>query len=179
MSSLLPTGANPFSRDLALGLAGSCISLPLGFGAMKGTLSLMNSWGIPLGEEQTHFHLLEILSKVKQPFLRVALKICAVAYVTLLIPLIEEWVFRGLLYQQQEKVIQGNDLSKRFIRILTNALIFGAFHISLFQGWTNLPLVVVSSVAGLVFASLRELTGSWRASAICHILNNTLVLLVI
>lgn len=166
-----------FSQDVLLGTTGSAVSLSAGFGALRGTHALMETWGLPLQEDPTYFSYFGAFSKIADPLLRTVLKTLAVVYITILIPIIESWFFHNMLYSWQETKSDG--LFVRSYRVLTNALIFGAFHYSLFAGWANIPILVVSTIAGIVFAALREITGNVRATTIAHMLNNTIVMLTI
>lgn len=162
--------------DVAYGALGTSISLSVGYGAMRGAEHLMHNWGVNGLDSNTYFHLYDSVGKVSNGLLRGVLKSLAVVYVVLLVPIIEEWFFRDLMYKWQESNSPGEKTSARIYRVISNGLIFGAFHFSLLLGWSNILVVVVSTIAGIVFALLRELRGDRWASTIAHSLNNSFVL---
>ncbi len=171
---------NQFSlKDVGYGAAGSCVSLTLGYGGMLGAKQLMQYWGVKGIETQSYFYLYEFIGKIANGLLRTILKSMAVVYVIILVPIIEEWFFRDLIYKWQESVSPpGEKLSTRIYRVISNGLIFGAFHFSLLLGWSNIPIVIVSTIAGIAFALLREWTGNRWASTVAHSLNNSAVLFI-
>ena len=119
------------------------------------------------------YPLYDKLSYLSQPFLRGMLKTFFISYVLLIGPVVEEWVFRDILYSKQvQSKTPSFFFTQRIYRIVANGLIFGAFHLNLIHGWGNLPIFVVTTVAGIVFASLREKTGNVRASTAAHCMNN-------
>lgn len=145
---------------------------------METSVSLMRKWGLPQ-QSHTFFQFYETLSQIGQGFLRGMLKCIAIVYVILIVPIVEEWFFRDLLYSFQENGHRSNDsLGVRVCRVITNGVVFGAFHISVFQGWANIPIMTVTTVAGVVFAALREMTGNARASTVAHSLNNSFFMLL-
>lgn len=169
----------PSSRDMALGVLGTSIALPLGYSAMKGAGYFMTQWDLPIEESFTVFRFYDALEKVSDSVLRSALKVLAILYVVIITPIIEEWVFRGLIYKwQSSDAGQVESSAYKTYRILSNALICGAFHIHPLQGWVNIPIFAVSTISGIVFATLREITQNQWASTIAHSLNNTFVLFI-
>lgn len=165
--------------DVAYGAVGSSVSLTLGYGGMLAAKQLMQYWGVRGVENQSYFYIYEFIGKIASGMLRGILKSMAVVYVIILVPIIEEWFFRDLIYKWQESVSPpGATLSTRIYRIVSNGLIFGAFHFSLLLGWSNIPIVVVSTIAGIAFALLREWRGNRWASTVAHSLNNSAVLFI-
>jgi len=57
--------------------------------------------------------------------------------------------------------------------VVGSALLFSVVHVSIYGLWV-LPLDIA---AGLVLGWQRAVTGSWRASAITHVVANLLVVL--
>jgi len=157
--------------DLTLGAVGSLTSLSVGYVVMKGSERILEEWGIQNLESQTYFQVYETIEKISSGLLRGILKCLAIVYVAILVPVLEEWIFRDLLYKWQEE-----SLSSRVYRVLANGIVFGAFHYSIMQGWANILIVAVTTIAGIVFAALRELRGDRWASTVAHSLNNSLVL---
>jgi len=169
-----------FSEDLALGVAGSTVSLPAGFAAMKTSECFLEKWGLKNAETQSFFPLYESLSEISNKLLRGVLKALCVVYITLFIPIVEEWFFRSYLYQLQESAnTQEESLWSKVYRVFSNALVFSAIHYSFVQGWANIPILVVTTVVGVVFATLREISKSWRASAVAHCLNNSFMMMTL
>jgi tetratricopeptide (TPR) repeat protein len=85
-----------------------------------------------------------------------------VASVALIIPIVEETLFRGLLFGALEKRLG-------LWTILVTAVFFGAIHMSLSA---FIPLIVI----GLLLGWVRWKSGSIWLSAILHIINNGLAL---
>lgn len=126
----------------------------------------MQSWGVkenhPLGIVGIYTSFNNLSSML--------LKVLLVAYAVFFVPIFEEWIFRSRIYECQESKDPQNEtwLAKGF-RVISNGVAFAVIHFD--------PLhMIVAGVAGIVFAALREITGSWRTSAICHSLNNTLIM---
>lgn len=113
-------------------------------------------------------------------------------------PLVEEALFRGALRDYFESAepqgrwkIVKNRLHEffhgkattsilhgsRLKTILKTSLLFGLAHGSWGQGWTNVPIIGVTTMMGLIFAILRELTGDLWASTALHATHNTMVTL--
>jgi membrane protease YdiL (CAAX protease family) len=167
------------SSDLLLGAAGSTVSLTIGYGAQRYTQDLLENTGINLANSQSYFHIYDWLATVSSGLVRGILKATAVFSIVLLIPIIEEWVFRDLMYSWQEASnANGNRFASRAFRVISNAIVFGAFHFSPLLGWSNIPIIVVSTIAGFVFSLLRELTGDRWASVVAHSMNNSFVLFI-
>ena len=74
-------------------------------------------------------------------------------------PLFEELAFRGLL---QPLLIRTIGV---FPGILLTSFLFGAMHLEQYGAWQS---VVLITMAGVGFGSMRHLTGSTQASAIMH-----------
>ncbi len=80
-------------------------------------------------------------------------------FTAVIAPVCEECTFRGILYTGFRK--NGSAVQA----ILLTAVLFGAFHM-------NLNQMVYAMVLGVVFAVLREVTGSIVPSIVCHITVN-------
>lgn len=166
-------------RDIELGVMGGAISLSMGYFVLKGSEFFMEMLGLKSAHAQSYFFIYESLGKISHALLRGVLRVFAVVYVTLLVPIVEEWFFRDLIYKMQESEKPAEEpIGARIYRVISSGIIFGAFHFSLLQGWANIAIVAVSTVAGVVFAVLRELTGDRWSSTVAHSLNNSLVLFV-
>lgn len=176
--SILPTEKISYD-DFQLGVIGSAVSLSTGYVVMETSAHLMKQWGLSFTESQTFFPFYETLSQMGQGLLRGVLKLLAVVYVILIVPIVEEWFFRDLLYSFQERGDPHKDaMGLRVYRVISNGVVFGAFHVSLFQGWANIPILTVTTVTGIIFATLREMTGNIRASTVAHSLNNSFFMLM-
>ncbi len=165
--------------EIKLGALGSALALSSGYVAMETSVSLMKRWGLSALEPQTFFQFYETLSQISSSLLRGVFKSIAVVYVTLIVPIVEEWFFRDLLYSFQERnSYPSENLGLRVYRVISNGVLFGAFHVSLFQGWANIPILTVTTIVGVVFAALREVTGNARASTVAHCFNNSFFMLM-
>ena len=179
---MTPTGLlyRERTKDALYGVTGSFLSLSIGYHVMKGAESVMESYSLPLQERVNYFNFYKGFSQLKDPLLRGALKILAVVYTSVFIPILESWLFHDMIYTWQERndeLKEGEHI--RVFRVISNSCIFGAFHFSIFAGWANLPILAVSTVVGVIFAALREIRGNNRATMIAHILNNAIVMLTI
>jgi len=176
-SQLEPNASSMSLRDLSFGAIGSSISLIAGFSSMISTEYLMEKWGLKNSNSQSYIFY-EYLEKIPQALLRGMLKTFAVLYIILLIPILEEWFFRDLIYGWQTENSKEEIRETKIYRVVSNAVIFGVFHLSLLNGWANIPIFVASTISGIVFATLREITRNCWASTIAHSLNNSFVLMM-
>jgi len=82
-------------------------------------------------------------------------------------PIVEEWLFRGLLWNQLDRI--GGPAAN----LLAGSLIFGAFHLS-FEGYTTTALLNVFGHAAFGFAmgALRWRTGSLLPGTLVHLAGN-------
>jgi membrane protease YdiL (CAAX protease family) len=84
-------------------------------------------------------------------------------------PLVEEIVFRGVLYRKLRNV------NRYGIAIAVSAISFGLMHVLqsiLEQNFIDLPFVVVYIVLGLFFTKIYEETGKLSNAIILHFINN-------
>ena len=164
------TAIQHIGLGLVSGLALSYLNKALGLLLMK----MMQSMGFTLKAEQAAI--------VAAKSFGIFGKLFSLIGCTLL-PTLEEAVFRGTIMssmlesRKPEKTLTlGNvhiNLSKTETLIKTS-LIFGLFHASFSQGWTNLPLIAGTSLMGMFFGSLRLITGNLWAPTVAHMLNNAL-----
>lgn len=169
------TDSSTLPGDLAYGAVGSGISFTSGYVAMKGTESLLEQYGLITPDPETHYRIFEILETISNEFMRGLFKTAAVMFIVFIMPIAEEWFFRDLIYKRQELGAKENSIGTRAYRVISNGVIFGAFHFHPGRGFMNIPLIVASTVAGIGFATLREMTGNPRASTIAHILNSSIL----
>ncbi len=185
MTTALPSRSLDFGfqdiskKDVVLGVAGASVSLSAGYAAMKATESLLCRWIGKCSQLQAHFHLYKYVEGISNEFLRRSLEISVTAYAVLLIPIVEEWLFRDVIHSKLEEKIPGNGLSSRVLRVFASGAIFGAVHFGFAPGWMNILMFVVSAVTGVVFAVLREITGNRWAPTFAHVLNNSFMLFLL
>jgi hypothetical protein len=72
-----------------------------------------------------------------------------------------------------------DSLPSRVQRICANAFIFGLDHFHPLQGISNAHILINTSIMGVFFATLREITGSILPSTVAHIWCNTQVCLLL
>ncbi len=153
-------------KSIALGILATLAISPIINYLTEKSFELMQQWGFDFSSAQEAVQILLALEPG-------VLKVAFIGYVIFLGPLIEEYLFRGLLYPLMQEWIGDPDsyLSKALC-VLGNGLLFGAMHLSPFQGWTNLPVFLATFLLGCLFAALREYTGNITASTTSHILHN-------
>ncbi len=93
--------------------------------------------------------------------LMVSNSLIAVIGISILAPINEELMLRGVLFTENERILPYTTA------IILNALAFAIFHMNLFQG-------VYAFVGGIVICSVYYYTESIQASILVHFLNNTL-----
>jgi CAAX protease family protein len=93
------------------------------------------------------------------------------AFAVLVAPLMEELIFRGVLFAIFQDVV-----GLRF-SVITTAVLFTAMHIPEYRGaWNHLFLLLI---VGLVFSTARGLTGSLAPSVLLHTAYNLCQLVVL
>jgi membrane protease YdiL (CAAX protease family) len=150
---------------VALGALAWVVELPIVVFVTDRVVSFMESRGIEFTAKQDVVAIYNSLNSI-------TLKVALLAYAVILGPILEEYLFRHML-QGATRWIQGSDdLIARVIRVLVNALIFAAMHLSSAQGYTNIPIFAATFILGCVFATVREVSGDIVASSTTHILHN-------
>jgi len=86
-------------------------------------------------------------------------------------PVGEEIIFRGWLTDLLKESEDPSSWNRFVTAVKTNA-IFGALHVSPFQGWFNIPIFAATFIMGMCFSLLKELTGSLWAPMTCHMAGN-------
>lgn len=81
------------------------------------------------------------------------------------IPIVEEFFFRGLLYRGLRHHLSPN------ISILVSALLFGIAHLDIVQG-------ILAGIMGIFLAWMYEKSGSIYIPILMHVLNNTITFLI-
>jgi membrane protease YdiL (CAAX protease family) len=126
---------------------------------------------------QDIYQLLNFAEGLSTPLLRTALKIVLYGFAIVLGPILEERLFRGQIYKMTEKYLgDRNSTPYKILTIVGNGLLFGACHLSPFQGMANIPIFLTTSMLGCCFAALREATGDTVAPIAAHITHNALAL---
>jgi len=159
--------------DLIYGSCGGCVSYPVSVLTIKTSRYFFEKWNLPFDRyllSKNFNWLYQSINTIKNYFLRSILKTFLVAYLVLIAPIFEEWAFRGVLYRYQEPYQDPPS------RIVTSAVVFGAFHLSYFHGLASVPYFLVATISGLIYAGLREWTNSWHAPAVAHGISNACVI---
>jgi membrane protease YdiL (CAAX protease family) len=143
-------------REMGIGVLGWLCGMPL-LVAAAAVAPIIARW---TGAEATH----PMVQEMMEPGIgRWGLVALAVVWA----PLVEEAMFRGLLFP-------GLSAGKRWLLgAVASAFVFAVVHP---QGWAGVPAIMV--IAG-VFSSLRLLRGSLIASMTAHAINNGLVSLML
>lgn len=95
-----------------------------------------------------------------------------IALLAAAVPLVEELVFRGVLYLALEEWFG------RIAAVAGSAVVFGLAHATTYSN-EDLPIILFASFAGLVFGTTRAVTGRIAAGVIGHALNNLAVCLAL
>jgi membrane protease YdiL (CAAX protease family) len=152
---------------VALGCVAFALGTPIVALLEKSVTGIMAHFNIKISESQEIIQIWNGISNLAFPLLTLVLKVALLAYIIFIGPVLEERLFRGSLHSWLEK---SSDNSAA--RILANGFLFGAAHLSPFQGWANVPIFAVTSFGGCGLAALREQTGDITASTTAHILHN-------
>ncbi|NGX39665.1 MAG: hypothetical protein KR126chlam1_00998 [Chlamydiae bacterium] len=140
----------------------------LSLAAEEGAFSLMTRFGADCSSRANYITMVDSLSGV-HPLIRVVLKILAFVYLAVLFPIYEEWFFRDALWievKEEAPIYKG-------LRITSNVAIYGASRLSPVGGVVNLIAFVGAVAEGVVFAALREWSGSWKVPAVAHVLHSS------
>ncbi|PCI92977.1 hypothetical protein COB11_06150 [Candidatus Aerophobetes bacterium] len=173
------------NRKAMLGVAGAFCAFGVDHVATMVEKSLEAAGKIKPDDLQDVVQLLNGINNIPNVLLKVAAKTAAVAYVTIIGPVLEEWMFREVFHEGLVRFTASiwgpntNDTIQVVCRVFSNGILFGAAHLLPFQGWANVPIFVATALMGMVFAALREYTGDCQASCIAHMVNNTVVLKIL
>jgi len=115
--------------------------------------------------------LLNGVASISYPLLAIVLKVALLAYIVVIGPIYEEYLFRTKLHEWLKEQID-----QPAMRVLANGFLFGLAHLSPSQGWANLPIFALTGFGGCVLSALREETGDIIAPSAAHILNNGLAM---
>lgn len=158
-------------KKIALGAIVFIASIPVLKLIERGVEALLDKFKIVLTEEQEVIQVWRSLGNM--PMIGVVLQVALLAYIVILGPILEEYIFRDLLYCESG---QSDTFCTQVFRVVSNGFLFGLCHLSPYQGWTNLPIFAITFVLGCIFAILREISGDIIAPTIAHILNNGVVM---
>lgn len=164
------TCKNPF-KEVFLGAVAYVANLPvmaIGFGGFAGLNMLSDSFKkrheLESVEQVTHPIMEQIASGDVMLIVLVALTACVAA------PIVEETVFRGVLYRHlRETSLKWARILSVIFATLINSFIFAAIHP---QGWTAIPVLGALAVG---FSWAREWRGSLIAPMTMHAINNGIV----
>lgn len=91
-------------------------------------------------------------------------------FVAVFIPFVEEFAFRGLLFDALHAKWGGR------VALIGSSVLFGLAHVELTQSFSKVPMIIVF---GLGLALLRSRTGNLRASVLAHGVNNGLAVVLL
>lgn len=91
-------------------------------------------------------------------------------FVAVFIPFVEEFAFRGLLFDALHAKWGGR------VALIGSSVLFGLAHVELSQPFSKVPMIIVF---GLGLALLRSRTGNLRASVLAHGVNNGLAVVLL
>lgn len=157
----LPLPALPASRAARAGIAGFLLITPIVAAVSIAVNGLMNLAGLPRAPEAAHATL-ALLAERRDPMLAAL----TLAHVTLLVPVAEEFVWRGMM-QPGLRALLGVKAG-----IAVTALLFTLIHVSAIAS-DGLPAgLAMLAVLAVGLGILRERTGSVLAPVIVHALFN-------
>jgi membrane protease YdiL (CAAX protease family) len=161
-------------KKVALGALVTAIELPALGAIYQGIIDLMSKLDLScIATDQDAFQLWSSFDHLPYQFIGQAFKAALLGYIVIGAPLIEEWLFRENLQTfMKEWVSDPETTYNTMIRVFGNGFIFGAAHLSPFQGWANIPIFFITFLMGCIYASLREATGDLTASTTAHMLHN-------
>lgn len=167
-------------KRTALGVFGCTMTFVFDIVVVNRIINVMKSMSYDLSQPQEAFQLLRDVSSIPNKVISLVLKTALVSYISFFGPIIEEVVFRGFLYEKMRSWVENPEaLCQRALRVIGNGLVFGAAHLSPFQGWFNVPVFVSTFFAGCVLAGMREMTGDILAPTVSHILHNSTVMALV
>jgi membrane protease YdiL (CAAX protease family) len=167
-----PMGERPL-REALLGPVCYLATLPLLAGGLIVMLLLVFAqrrlgWGDPLGGDNAPSHPIIGLALSAGPWVWVQLFLLA----AVLAPIVEETMFRGVLYRHLREAIPGRALSI-VAAVLLSSFVFAVIHP---QGFLAVPVLMALAVG---FALAREWRQTLLPCMIAHGINNALVSLLL
>lgn len=160
-------------KNVAIGVLAVIIELPILTFVYHKVIDLMKSLACDVSKPQDIVAVFNFTNKIKYTFIAMAFKAALIGFIVIGGPIIEERLFRDKLHNIMRNWVHNPDsLKGKIIRVGGNGLIFGACHLSPFQGWANIPIFLVTFLLGCLFTALRESTGDLTACTTAHILHN-------
>ena len=147
--------------DFAVGIVGWVLSFPI-VSIINGLLETLIKKFVDLG----HYEQLAV-KFVKTALSSPACIFLALSSVIILAPLIEEFLFRGVLQTHLKKHLG------RHAAIILSALAFSFFHFALSQGYGNISLLISLFTLGGFLGFLYEKQGSLWSPIALHMTFNT------
>jgi len=161
-------------KKVALGAIVTVVELPvIGF-AYQSLIDLMSKLDLQaVASDQDVFQVWSAFDYLPYRFVSQAFKAALLGYIVIGAPLIEESLFRDKLQTLMKNWVSDPETTYNTVmRVFGNGFIFGAAHLSPFQGWANVPIFFATFLMGCVYAALRETTGDITASTTAHMLHN-------
>lgn len=147
----------PF-KSLVIGMTSYLLIYPFIFLLAKTIeLILKNYFGIEAQEQEA----IQVLKAQKE-------NIGLIVFITIIIPIIEEILFRGYLLQGLKSVLKPS------WSIALTALVFAFFHFSAGQGFSNITIIVSLFMLACFMGYLVEKTGSLWSSIGLHMAFNSI-----
>ncbi len=159
---------------IALGALVFIIEFPLLDFAERQITQMMTKRGVPFTENQGVAVLWKGLNGIPYTLDRIIMKVAFLAYVVILGPILEEWLFRERLQEKTMTLAWGDSdhILNRIVRVLINGVLFGAVHWIEVVGWAAVPVFLVTMTIGIIYAILKEITGDIISSSTAHMLHN-------
>lgn len=151
-----PTAHQSYGKDLQMSFYAWCLSFPIVLFLNQALEKFLNAIGIDYIPDQVAVRFVKMTAEYPFYFS------LALAAIVIFAPLIEEFLFRGLL----QSFIRKHLGSKQAIFI--TALCFSFFHFSPEQGWGNLPIIGSLLPLALFLGFLYERQRSLFASIGMH-----------
>ena len=162
---------------IGLGILVGVCCLPVSAALQSAVVVIMTNYGLDLAGSQDIMGVWDSLNGLSSHLLTTLSKTALFGYIVFLGPLIEEYLFRELLYPWIQSFFQNPESSEaQALCAVANGFVFGLAHLSAEQGWLNVPIFVVTFFLGSVFAHLRGQTGDIVASTAAHSTYNGLVM---
>jgi membrane protease YdiL (CAAX protease family) len=142
----------------------------------------MTYFNFDMTDTQEVVQIMLWIEGIESAFLRTTALAALTFYAVILGPIIEEVIFRGCVnpwikgkLEENGYDIANNSLHKALYWTLCGTA-FGAAHFSPTQGWLNIPVIVVTGLAGITLSMLKdEETSDITAPTATHMTNNGLM----
>lgn len=154
-------------REISIGVVSWFIAYPWVFTASQGMEALVNvfSPGPPIEQEAIQ----NLRGVLNEPFVL----IITLVLVAIVVPVIEEIIFRGFLQQWLKKVMHP------WWAILVTTCAFAFAHFSTAQGLSNLPIISALFILSIFLGFLRERQNCLLAPIALHAMVNTVTLTIL